>query len=33
MVRFNINQMDRYVSPINPATYSTLSIVLLGSKK
>jgi len=30
MVRLNVDQMSRYVSPVNPAAFPTLSIVLLG---
>ncbi|CAF1172114.1 unnamed protein product [Adineta ricciae] len=30
MVRLNVDQMSRYVSPVNPTTYPTLSISLLG---
>ncbi|CAF1172132.1 unnamed protein product [Adineta ricciae] len=28
MVRLNVDQMSRYVSPVNPTTYPTLSIGL-----
>jgi hypothetical protein len=31
MVRLNVDQMNRYVSPVNPAAFPTLSIVLLGN--
>ena len=30
MVRLSVDQMSRYVSPVNPAAFPTLSIVLLG---
>jgi hypothetical protein len=30
MVRLNVDQMSRYVSPVNPSAFPTLSIVLLG---
>ncbi|UJR23650.1 hypothetical protein I4U23_026635 [Adineta vaga] len=30
MVRLNVDQMSRYVSPVNPTTFPTLSITLLG---
>ncbi|CAF1367049.1 unnamed protein product [Adineta ricciae] len=30
MVRLSVDQMNRYVSPVNPSAYPTLSIVLLG---
>ncbi|CAF0752745.1 unnamed protein product [Didymodactylos carnosus] len=30
MVRLNVDQMNRYVSPVNPSAYPTLSIILLG---
>ncbi|CAF0816406.1 unnamed protein product [Adineta steineri] len=30
MVRLNVDQMSRYVSPVNPGAFPTLSIVLLG---
>lgn len=30
MVRLNVDQMSRYISPVNPAAFPTLSIVLLG---
>ncbi|CAF0880101.1 unnamed protein product [Adineta ricciae] len=33
MVRLNVDQMSRYVSPVNPTTYPTLSISLLGEKQ
>ncbi len=33
MVRLNVDQMSRYVSPVNPAAFPTLSIVLLGNEK
>ncbi|CAF3755651.1 unnamed protein product [Rotaria magnacalcarata] len=30
MVRLNVDQMSRYVSPVNPSAFPTLSITLLG---
>jgi len=30
MVRLNVDQMSRYVSPVNPAAFPTLSVVLFG---
>ncbi|CAF0854272.1 unnamed protein product [Rotaria sp. Silwood1] len=30
MVRLNVDQMSRYVSPVNPNAFPTLSIALLG---
>lgn len=33
MVRLTVDQMQRYVSPVNPAAFPTLSIVLLGKKQ
>lgn len=30
MVRLNVDQMSRYVSPVNPSAFSTLAISLLG---
>jgi hypothetical protein len=33
MVRLNVDQMNRYVSPVNPLAYPTLSITLLGNKE
>ena len=33
MVRLNVDQMSRYVSPVNPAAFPTLSIVLFGNVK
>ena len=31
MVRLSVDQMSRYVSPVNPAAFPTLSISLLGN--
>jgi len=33
MVRLNVDQMSRYVSPVNPTAFPTLSIILLGNRK
>ncbi len=33
MVRLNVDQISRYVSPVNPSTFPTLSIALLGNKE
>ena len=33
MVRLNVDQMSRYVSPVNPSAFPTLSITLLGKKR
>jgi hypothetical protein len=33
MVRLNVDQMSRYVSPVNPTAVPTLSITLLGNQK
>jgi hypothetical protein len=33
MVRLNVDQMSRYISPVNPSAFPTLSIVLLGNIK
>jgi hypothetical protein len=33
MVRLNVDQMSRYVSPINPTAFPTLSIILLGNRQ
>lgn len=30
MVRLSVDQMSRYVSPVNPSAFPMLSIVLLG---
>lgn len=32
MVRLNVDQMSRYVSPVNPNAFPTLSTSLLGKK-
>jgi hypothetical protein len=32
MVRLNVDQMSRYVSPVNPSAFPTLSIILLGNQ-
>jgi hypothetical protein len=33
MVRLNVDQMSRYVSPVNPTAFPTLSIILLGNRQ
>lgn len=33
MVRLSVDQMSRYVSPVNPTAFPTLSITLLGNKR
>lgn len=33
MNRLSVDQMYRYVSPINPGAFPTLSIVLLGKER
>jgi len=30
MTRLTVDQMNRYVSPVNPSSYPTLSVSLLG---
>lgn len=30
MVRLSVDQMNRYVSPVNPSAFPTLSITLFG---